>query len=135
MGHILLEKRSGLKKLNVNRNNSYFDFVFYIYKKFMKLPASYWEMSTDDNIIVLPKNILRKLRFRHPCGYIAGNIFLHTEHPSLLSVPDTLAKFEVRTLSQNSRLNEVRVTSDSMSCLKCPLLEQCNNCFKFLNVQ
>ncbi len=52
-----------------------------------------------DNYISSTKKILQTLQLKHTNTYIKDNILSHPDYPSLLSVSDTLEKYNIDTLA------------------------------------
>jgi len=63
-----------------------------------------------DNCVQTTKQLLKVLNIAHTSKYIENNILSHPDHPSLLSISETLTKYNIETLAvkiDSKKLNEM----------------------------
>lgn len=70
-----------------------------------------------DNCYTSTKQLLKQLKVKHTNGYIKDNILSHPDHPSLLSISDTLTKYNIENIS-------IKIAEDKFDELPTPCIVQ-----------
>ncbi|MEP1488877.1 MAG: vitamin K epoxide reductase family protein [Algibacter sp.] len=70
-----------------------------------------------DNCIHATKRLLISLNIKHTSKYLKDSILSHPDHPSLLSISDTLEKYQIETLA-------VKIDADKLNEMPMPSIVQ-----------
>ncbi|HTO15754.1 MAG TPA: vitamin K epoxide reductase family protein [Edaphocola sp.] len=70
-----------------------------------------------DNCYSSSKQLLKLLKIKHTDGYIKDSVLSHPDHPSLLSIADTLDKYNIENVA-------VKITEEKFDALPTPCIVQ-----------
>ncbi|MET2983641.1 vitamin K epoxide reductase family protein [Aureibaculum conchae] len=70
-----------------------------------------------DNCYIATKQLLKRLKVKHTNAYLKDNILSHPDHPSLLSIADTLTRYNIENLA-------VKITEEKFDELSTPCIVQ-----------
>lgn len=70
-----------------------------------------------DNCYSSTKQLLKLLKVKHTNGYIKDSVLSHPDHPSLLSIADTLDKYNIENVA-------VKITEEKFDALPTPCIVQ-----------